>query len=58
MLTKLALFMMTKLIVNQARHGALNKAAWKGHSATVEWLLYAPEGTVTPLKYCNPSQVL
>ena len=30
--------------VNTARHGALVKAAWKGHRACLEWLLFAEDG--------------
>eukprot|EP00927_Polykrikos_kofoidii_P059365 TRINITY_DN54528_c0_g1_i1.p1 TRINITY_DN54528_c0_g1~~TRINITY_DN54528_c0_g1_i1.p1 ORF type:complete len:1057 (+),score=162.46 TRINITY_DN54528_c0_g1_i1:29-3172(+) len=30
--------------VNQARHGAVNKAAWKGHEETLRWLLLDSEG--------------
>ena len=30
--------------VNAARHGAIVKAAWKGHSEALEWLLHADDG--------------
>lgn len=30
--------------VNAARHGAVSKAAWKGHDETLRWLLFAPDG--------------
>lgn len=30
--------------VNEARHGAVNKAAWKGYSECLEWLLVDDEG--------------
>ena len=30
--------------VNHVRHGALNKAAVKGHVEAVRWLLYAEDG--------------
>ena len=30
--------------VNAARHGAIVKAAWKGHSDALEWLLHADDG--------------
>ena len=30
--------------VNAARHGAIVKAAWKGHTEALRWLLFDPEG--------------
>jgi hypothetical protein len=30
--------------VNAARHGAVVKAAWKGHMPALQWLLEAPDG--------------
>jgi FkbH-like protein len=30
--------------VNAARHGAVSKAAWKGHDEALRWLLFAPDG--------------
>ena len=30
--------------VNAANHGAIVKAAWKGHREALEWLLFAPDG--------------
>ena len=31
-------------VINDAHHGAVNKAAWKGHKAALEWLLLDPGG--------------
>lgn len=30
--------------VNAARHGAIVKAAWKGHSEALRWLLFDADG--------------
>ena len=30
--------------VNAARHGAIVKAAWKGHAEALRWLLFDPNG--------------
>jgi hypothetical protein len=31
-------------VINDAHHGAVNKAAWKGHKAALEWLLLDESG--------------
>ena len=31
-------------VVNGASHDALNKAAWRGHTAALDWLLYDESG--------------
>ena len=31
-------------VVNGAQHDALNKAAWRGHTEALDWLLYDEGG--------------
>lgn len=31
-------------VVNGAQHDALNKAAWRGHTEALDWLLYDENG--------------
>ena len=41
--------------VNDANHGAVVKAAWKGHREALEWLLLNPEGPrlLWPVSYTH-----